>query len=244
MSAPASRRAAPDALRGLCLMSMAAYHACWDAVYLFHRPWGWFGSFWAGLWQQSICWSFILLSGWCHRLSRRPVRRGLMLLFYGAVIAAVSAAVSPETAVRFGILTFLGTAGLVTAAARPLLERVPARAGLGVSFALFLAAKDAAGGYLGFAGEAAAGLPRWLYANGFTAFLGFPPAGFASSDYFPLLPWLALYWCGFFLHRLTPEEGPALPAAPGIAALGRRSLWVYLLHQPVIYGAMALFLSR
>lgn len=43
-----------DTIRGLTLVSMIVYHACWDLVYLYRLDWGWYRSFWAGIWQQSI----------------------------------------------------------------------------------------------------------------------------------------------------------------------------------------------
>lgn len=39
---PRRRIASLDALRGLTLVSMIAYHACWDLVYLFHADWDWY----------------------------------------------------------------------------------------------------------------------------------------------------------------------------------------------------------
>ena len=40
-----------DTLRGLTLISMMAYHACWDLVYLYGFDWAWYRSFWAYVWQ-------------------------------------------------------------------------------------------------------------------------------------------------------------------------------------------------
>ena len=57
------RLALLDSLRGLTLISMILYHACWDAVYLLGANWPWYGSRAAYIWQQSICWTFIMLSG-------------------------------------------------------------------------------------------------------------------------------------------------------------------------------------
>ena len=48
------RSGTPDTLRGLTLVSMIVYHACWDLVYLYRLDWGWYRSFWVGIWQQSI----------------------------------------------------------------------------------------------------------------------------------------------------------------------------------------------
>ena len=61
-----------DSLRGLTLFSMIAYHLCWDLVYLRGLPWAWYNGFWAYIWQQSICCTFILLSGYCCQASRHP----------------------------------------------------------------------------------------------------------------------------------------------------------------------------
>ena len=43
MTSPTLRRRSGtlDSLRGLTLVSMMAYHACWDLVYLYGMPWDW-----------------------------------------------------------------------------------------------------------------------------------------------------------------------------------------------------------
>lgn len=161
--------------------------------------------------------------------------RGLMSFFGGAAVSLATLLVLPETPVQFGVLTFLGSAALLT---------IPLRPGLALSFALFLVPRDVNKGFLGLAGVPLLYLPRNWYANTLSAGLGFPAPSFVSSDYFPLLPWLFLFWAGFYLYRLRPET-PAVPdiRLPGIGAIGRHSLIVYLLHQPVIYGLLALIFS-
>ena len=183
-----------DSLRGLTLFSMIAYHLCWDLVYLRGLPWAWYNGFWAYIWQQSICCTFILLSGYCCQASRHPIRRGAISFFGGAAVSLATALVTPEEPIRFGVLTFLGTAALLTVPLRPLLARIPPRLGLVLSFSLFLLARDVNHGYLGFAWVPLLRLPRGLYSNLATAGLGFPAPAFASSDYFALLPWLFLFW--------------------------------------------------
>ena len=169
--------------------------------------------------------------------------RGLMS-FFGAAVSLATLLVLPETPVQFGVLTFLDSAALLTIPLRPLLSRIPPRPGLALSFALFLVLRDVNKGFLGHAGVPLLYLPRNWYANTLSAGLGFPAPSFVSSDYFPLLPWLFLFWTGFYLYRLRPET-PAVPdiRLPGIGAIGRHSLMVYLLHQPVIYGLLALIFS-
>lgn len=239
MSAATSRPrwAGLDTLRGVTLVSMIAYHACWDLVYLYGLDWPWYHSAAAYVWQQSICWTFILLSGFCWHLGRRPVRRGLMAFCGGLLVSAVTMAVMPEDSVFCGVLTLLGAAVLLAIPLDPLLRRLPARAGLAGSFLLFLLLRDVNGGYLGFEGARLLALPEWLYRDLFTACLGFPPAGFHSTDYFSLLPWFFLFLTGYFLFLLRREE-PGTLRLPVVSAMGRHSLAVYLLHQPLVYGLL------
>ena len=144
--------------------------------------------------------------------------------------------------IRWGVLTLLGTAALLTIPLDGLLRRIPPRAGLAGSFLLFLLTRDVNRGYLGFEGGVILPLPQSWYQNTWTALLGFPGPDFSSADYFSLLPWLVLFWTGYFLYTLRPEEPRREPRLPLVTALGRRSLLVYMLHQPVIYGVLwALF---
>ena len=82
----------------------------------------------------------------------------------------------------------------------------------------------------------ASSLPRALYANLFTAALGFPPAGFYSSDYFPLLPWVFLFWAGYFAWYWVRRLPGLTLRLPLLSRLGRLCLPVYVLHQPVCYA--------
>ncbi|MBP3485343.1 MAG: DUF1624 domain-containing protein, partial [Oscillospiraceae bacterium] len=100
-----------------------------------------------------------------------------------------------------------------------------------------LVTREVNSGYLGFEGARVLTLPRSLYRNYFTALLGFPQQGFYSTDYFSLLPWVFLFWTGYYLYRLRRQEPPRL-SLPAVTALGRHSLLVYLLHQPVVYGVL------
>ena len=227
-----------DTLRGVTLISMMAYHACWDLVYIFGMDWSWYGSFGAYLWQQSICWTFILLSGYCVQMGRHRLRRGLLAFCGGALVSAVTFFFMPEDLVFWGVLSLLGAAVLLTIPLEGLLQRIPARAGLAGSFLVFLLLRDVDRSGLGFEGVWLCRLPEGLYRNRLTAILGFPPADFFSTDYFPLLPWFFLFLTGYFLYRLRPEREPSNLRLPVVTALGRHSLVVYLLHQPVIYGLL------
>lgn len=227
-----------DTIRGCALASMILYHAGWDLVYLFGADWPWYHGFAAHVWQQSICWTFILLSGYCWALGRHQLRRGLTVFLCGALITAVTWAFLPENLVYCGVLTLLGASALLLIPLAPALERLPARAGLAGSFGLFLLLRDVNAGFLGFEGLRPAALPEGLYRNHLTALLGFPPADFFSTDYFSLLPWFFLFLTGYFLFRLRPEEAREIRRVPLVTAMGRRSLLIYMLHQPAIYALL------
>lgn len=239
---PRRRIASLDALRGLTLVSMIAYHACWDLVYLFHADWDWYRGTGAYIWQQSICWTFILLSGFCFSLGRRPLRRGLTVFGCGWVVTLVTVLFMPEEQIWFGVLTLIGSCMLLMVPLEKLLRHVPVGVGLAASAALFTLLRNVNQGTLGFEDWTLGTVPEGLYRNLLTAYIGFPPPDFFSTDYFSLLPWLFLFLAGHFLRRLLagPMErlDPGALRCPPLCALGRQSLPVYMLHQPVVYGVL------
>ena len=135
--APAGRYALLDELRGLDLVSMMLYHACWDMMFLFGIWMDWYAGMPGRLWQQTICWVFILLSGFCAPFGRHMLRRGVTVFAAGALVTAVTLVFMPGNRVIFGVLTFLGTAMLLTGVLEPLLKKIPPAAGLAVSAVLF-----------------------------------------------------------------------------------------------------------
>ena len=229
------RYAGLDTLRGVTLVSMMAYHACWDLVYIFGMDWAWYSSFGAYLWQQSICWTFILLSGYCWALGRRQLRRGCTVFLGGVLISAVTYLLMPDSRIFFGVLSLLGSAMLLTVPLSRWLRRVPAGLGCGLSFLLFCLLRRVGSGTACFG---LITLPESWYHGLLTACLGFPPAFFYSADYFPLLPWLFLFWTGYYLYRLFPHGPERQLRLPLVTAMGRHSLPIYLLHQPVVYGLL------
>ena len=107
--APAGRYALLDELRGLDLVSMILYHACWDMMFLFGIWMDWYAGMPGRLWQQTICWVFILLSGFCAPFGRHMLRRGVTVFAAGALVTAVTLVFMPGNRVIFGVLTFRGT---------------------------------------------------------------------------------------------------------------------------------------
>ena len=241
-----------DQLRGVTLLSMFLYHAAWDLVYLFGRELPWYHGRWAYAWQQSICWTFLLLSGFCQPFGKRKLRRAVLVSGGGALVTAVTLLFLPENREVFGVLTLLGVCMLLWAGLEKALAGIDPAAGLAGSALLFFLTRDVNGGWLGFEGLRLVRLPQRWYANLFTAWLGFPAADFYSVDYFSLFPWVFLFAAGYFLNRIafqggTPgwlkpgkrsREGVVRGISEGLSWPGRHSLLLYLLHQPVIYGLL------
>ena len=235
-----------DALRGLALANMLAYHFCYDVMVVYGRDPRWYLRPAVHIWQQYIAWSFILIAGFSFRWGRRHnLRRGLLLNVCGLAITAVTLLVMPTEAIRFGILSFMGCAVLLTIPLEKGLRRVRPALGLGVCFPLFLLLRRVDGGVVGL-GPFLLRLPEGLYRFRVLAPLGFPDPLFYSSDYFPMLPWYLLFLCGWFLGQIF-ETRPdwqhiARVKVPALSALGRKTIWIYLLHQPVLMGiCMLLF---
>ena len=227
--APAGRYALLDELRGL------------DLVFLFDVNMRWYAGTPGRLWQQTICWVFILLSGFCAPFGRYMLRRGTVVFGAGAVVTLATLVFMPEGRVIFGVLTFLGAAMLLTGVLEPLLKKVMPAVGLAVSAVLFAVCYPVGLGWVGLGGWKLM-LPQSLYANYFTAFFGFYPDWFYSADYFGLLPWLFLFWAGYYLHKAVGRrrmEPLRRPVCPALGWMGRHSLLLYLLHQPVIYGVLS-----
>ena len=229
-----------DTVRGLCILSMVAYHGMYDLVDIFGLPSAWYTGLPGYIWQQSICWTFILLSGMCWQLSRHHVKRGLLLVGCGAAISLITWLAMPSQRILYGVLNLLGLSALLLIPLDKLFRKVPAWAGLGGALLLFALTKNVSRGSLGFEGLVLCQLPSWLYVTDLLAVAGFPSPGFWSTDYFPLLPWFFLFCAGYFLWGLLSQsEWAKERLASGVrplSFLGRHSLVIYLAHQPVLMG--------
>lgn len=97
-------------------------------------------------------------------------------------------------------------------------------------------------GTLGFEDWTLGTVPEGLYCNLLTAYIGFPPPDFFSTDYFSLLPWLFLFLAGHFLRRLL--AGPMERLDPDALRCPCRVPWAgspcrYICStSPVVYGVL------
>lgn len=227
-----------DVLRGVCILGMVVVHLIYDLQTFFSLP------FLADsrLFDLVKQWGgvlFLLISGICVTLGSHPVRRGLIVFACGLICSAVTAGMyflnmaDKSIIIYFGVLHCLGVCMLLW----PLFKRLPVWA-------------------LGLLGLGLTVLGLWISGNVVVDFpwlipLGLVPGDFASSDYFPLLSNLGFFLVGAFLGKtlyrkketLLPRVNPANPVLAFFTRLGKWSLPVYLLHQPVITGLLYLILE-
>ena len=156
-----------DEYRGFVVLNMIAYHAIWDLVYMFGVDMQWYKSDIGHIWQQWICWSFILISGFCWQMGKKPLKRGMLVYGAGAVISLVTVAVMPSAKVMFGVLTLLGSCMIFMIPLHVICQRIPAYIGMIGSFVLFLLTYPVNRGYFGFATMRIV-LPEEWYANAFS----------------------------------------------------------------------------
>ena len=226
-----------DALRGVLLLVMIYVHITYDLTELFgvvtlkHSGFYDFARGWTGV-------AFLLLSGTCVTFGKHPVKRGLTVLAGGICVTLVTAGMAavgladPDIRIWFGILHCLGFCMLLW----PLLEKLPPVGRLLLGIAIILL-----GSYLN---------DRVRIGTDLLLPFGLFSRGFASSDYFPLLPFLGWFLVGSFLGQTVYRRKESLlPEAPGrnllsrsLSWMGRNSLTIYLAHQPVIYIGIAVIL--
>lgn len=234
-----------DNVRALALISMILYHGVWDLVYLFGMDWGWYEGTPAHIWQQSICWTFILLSGFCWSFSKNPLKQGILVNLCGFLVTFVTILFDYDSRVIFGVLNLIGTSALLLILFRPVFEKLPAVCGAVGMFLMFMLTYRINYRSIGIFSIELWELPMQLYRNLFTAFWGFPKASFYSTDYFSILPWSFLYFTGYFLHRMWKSLNLPCPSffnrkLAVLTWVGKNSLFIYLLHQPVIFVILSL----
>lgn len=241
-----------DEYRGFWLINMIIYHGIWDLVYIFGCNWQWYKSDMAFFWQQSICWSFIFISGFCWQMGRNKLKNGLQVFGAGIVITLATLIFMPDSRVIFGVLTLLGASMLLMIPCDVVFRKINPWIGIIICFVLFLFIYPVNDGYLGIGSIEIIQLPRELYSSWLTTYLGFPEPGFWSTDYFSLLPWFFLYAVGYFAYRVVfkGEEHKQVVAiqrmleksvCSPLGWIGRNSLVIYMLHQPVVYGLLYLW---
>ena len=232
-----------DAVRGVAVINMVAYHLCYDIFEVFAVSQGWYMTTGAKIWERFICCTFILVSGISMNFSKHPYKRGLIVNLCGFLITAATLLFMPTQAIWFGILNLLGCAMLLSALLRPLFEKIHPLIGLSAALVLFAFFYGLPQRFLGLFNLKLIALPDAMYPFWALSFFGLKSADFYSSDYFPLLPWVFLFFAGIFLwkalerYRATEAFRARIPV---LGFVGRNSLLIYMAHQPILYGICCL----
>ena len=229
-----------DTLRGLALVWMTVFHFCFDLNefhYLrqdFHNDPLW------TLQRTVILSGFLLCAGMGQAVALQQRQDWTRFWRRWAQVAACAVLVTigswwmfPRSFIYFGVLHGM--------AAMLILARVTAAWGkwlwpLGLIAVLL---PQLAPQVLEHSAWEALFNGRWLN------WLGWITHKPITEDYVPLLPWMGVVWWGvasgqWLLRQARLREWQASGAVLGLAALGRWSLAYYMLHQPVMIGALML----
>jgi uncharacterized membrane protein len=234
---PAPRFAAIDAARGVALFGMAIYHLSWDFAYFHLAP--------ADLpidppmraFSHGVAGSFLVLAGaslaFAHRdaIGWRAFWRRLAIV--GGAAGLVTTATyffAPQETIYFGILHCIAVASLLAA---PMLLGSP---------------------WLAIAASALVFAAPWVMASPdfntpALVWLGLGTVPPNTLDWRPLAPWSGCVFLGLALTRLNMRRLVASPlarwrptAGDRLGTLwiwaGRRSLAIYLIHQPVLFAIL------
>ncbi|MDR3207842.1 MAG: DUF1624 domain-containing protein [Oscillospiraceae bacterium] len=221
-----------DAARGLSIILMVAYHTGYDLVA-------------AGLMSQEILYNpllntleplfagvFITLSGVSACYARDNRRRGLRVLGCALLVSFVTGFMGAGTAISFGILHCLGLCMILGGDPAVWQGKLPRWLQPWLFGGLFVVC------YAVFPlrGALFAGVP-------YLEMLGLIGPEYGAPDYFPLLPWFFLYlfgtWAGGHIKAGDFPRWFYKTRVPVLPVVGRYTLLIYMLHQPVIFGVVS-----
>ncbi len=236
MSTQSARMPAIDIARGLAVCGMVIFHACWNLTHFGYLPPGAMAGF-AGVWSaRLIAGTFLFLAGvslaLAHGRGFRPAafwRRFAIIAAGAAAVSAVSIFAMPGLPIYFGILHCIAASSLIAL----LVLRWPPLLVLAIGLAVLV---------FPLTGLSFGSLSTiWLW----TGLGGKLPV---MADYVPLIPFTGVLLAGvaaggLIAARMPKERQDATAREPEpamlrrfLTVLGRHSLLIYLLHQPLLYG--------
>lgn len=230
-----------DIARGIAVLQMLLYHMLYDYYVVFGHNDAWDFQKHIHLWQQLLVYSFIIIAGiTCSRLKLERIwRQTVKLSLIGLLITGVTMYFLPSQEIIYGVITFVGCAyGLEGLRRRIFPNAFKSRVtAVVILFLLWLLTYDIRTGHYGWFGIQLWDWPQELYHPGL-GILGLAPPPFFSADYVPLLPHFFVFEMGVVIgERLEKNKNKDTDAKDNFVALmGRYSLVIYLIHQPIILG--------
>ena len=235
-----------DSWRGVAIITMIIFHLMFDLrnfggvpVVLHQGFWFYFQRFTAisfiSLSGVSVVLSYnraLSMPGSADGLAWKIARRGLHILGIGLIFSLIMR-VAGLPPIDFGVLHLIGTS--IICSIPFLRNRWLTLAAAGVLYALSYVLKF-------MEVQAPAGV-SWFVP------LGIEPPGYYYSDYFPFPHWFAVFLFGVFVSTVfyaggarrlpLPNIGTVFPL-PALQFLGRHSLVIYVIHQPILIGLLLL----
>jgi uncharacterized membrane protein len=218
-----------DFARGLAVILMIVFNYSFAlsylSIYIFSHGW----IYWT-LFPRFVASLFISIAGLSLTLfynqtkdHKKIISRGLKIFGLGLLITAVTFLTFPESFIIFGILHLIGISIIFGS----LFLRFNK---LNLFLGLLIIA-------LGFY------LQNFSFNFPWLLWLGFAPNNFYTFDYFPILPWFGVFLLGMFFGNLLYWNGKRSFKIKDLSKtyfarlssfIGRHSLIIYLLHQPLL----------
>lgn len=232
-----------DEIRGVMIFCMIFYHAFYNLAFLLDLDAGyWLWAFFTPV-EPLFAGLFILLSGMNCNLSHNNWLRGIKLMGIALAISVITILFVKNEAIYFGILHLLSVSMVLYGLLQKWLARWPVWPLTALWLVLFWFTYHMEDRWLGFLGLRIH-LPDAWYQNPYLFPFGIATDTFFSSDYFPIFPWIFLFFAGaffgrWFFQRKLPEFWYRRHVG-FFAVMGKYALWIYVLHQPVLYAVTAL----
>lgn len=237
MAPPRPRFDRLDALRGAAIVWMAVFHFCFDLNHfkLLQPAQNFYvDPFWT-LQRTAIVSLFLFCAGLGQACAlhagqsrARFWRRWLQIFDCAVLVSAASAIMFPHSWISFGVLNGIAVMLLLVRWLAPI------------------------GPWLWLVGAVAMALPRFVahpfFDARWTNWIGLVTRKPVTEDFVPVLPWLGVMCFGLaagqwlLLHRPGFLAGWLPVVLKPLALLGRWSLSFYMVHQPVLIGAILAYL--
>ena len=226
-----------DALRGLSVVLMVIHHLLYNIWIFLDGPRWLFTNPVFDVLHYIFAGLFIFLSGVSSRFSRDNKKRGAFVLIFAVIITYITVRII-NMPIWFGILHLLGFSMVFYGLTYKIWNFIPKIIApviyiAGIIFSVYALS------YMQLTSDIV-----WIRDG--LWIMGWRQVGYVSRDYFPILPWIFVFllgtWAGWYIReRKLPSRFYSIKP-PFFPAVGRKALFIYLLHQPVLYGLVMLWL--